>query len=303
MQPQPYGEMGQQPQYGGVGQQPIYTPPQYTQPQPQQPPPARKRSPLLFILLAVLALVVILGGVGVFAVINNNNLNTQHANATATTNANNNAAATVHTVATQNAVATQAARATAQVTSHFPPFTTVALFDPLTSKSSAWASDSFCQFTSTGYQVSIAQSNTFEACYNSKTFGESAYQANMTITQGDCGGLVFRRLDSKNFYIFKVCQDGTYNIGNFINDQSTYLYTSFKPNSEIHQGLNQQNVIAVVVQGDTVNMYVNGHSIDTATSQALTSAFSRGQIGLVADDTGDPTSVVYTNILVWTASS
>ena len=288
----------------GGGQQPLYTPPQQPQYTPQPPQPARKRSPMLAIILVVAALLVILGGAGTFLVINNNNIKTQHDNATATAIANNNAAATANVITTAHTIATRNAIATAQVTSHYPPFTTLAFNDQLTSSDSQWDSGSSCQFTSAGYQASIAQLNYFQSCLDSKVFGESAYQANMTIGQGDCGGLVFRYVDSKNFYLFEVCQNGTYNVGNYVKDQPTllYPYPNFKASSAIHQGLNQQNVIAVVVQGDTVNMYVNGKNIDTAKNQNLTNAFSQGQIGLLAADTGDPTSVVYTNVLVWTAS-
>jgi len=126
----------------------------------------------------------------------------------------------------------------------------------------------------------------------------------MNIQQGDCGGLVFRYVDSNNFYLFEVCQDGTYNLSDFVSGKPTSLYSNAnKASSVIHQGANQSNVLAVSVQGDTVNMYVNGQSIDTATSTSLTSTtFNRGQIGLLADDTADPTSITYTNVLVWTAS-
>jgi len=302
-QPQ-YGGVGQQPQYGGMGQQPSYTPPQYTQPQPQQPPPPKKRSPLLIILLAVLALVVILGGVGVFAVINNNNVNTQHANATATTNANNNIAATAHTIATQNVVATQAASATAQVTSHYPPFTTVAFNDKLTSSDSQWSTGSSCKFTAVGYQASIAQLGFFQGCIaQTAKFGDFAYQVNMTINSGDCGGLEFRHVDSNNFYILLICSNGTYNFGAFINNKASWVhaFSQMSSSSAIHQGANQQNVIAISVQGSAFNLFVNGSSkpVDVFTDSGNT--FSQGTIGLLAFDNVNPTSVTYTNAVVWTA--
>ena len=172
------------------------------------------------------------------------------------------------------------------------------------SSTSQWDSGSACQFMPAGYQVSIAQAGYFQWCLNTKKLSDLAYQATMTIQQGDCGGLVFRYIDRNNFYLFEVCQNGTYNVGDFVSGKPTYLYTNAnKASSAIHQGANQSNVLAVVVQGDTVNMYVNGQSIDTATSTALTSsAFNQGQIGLLADDRADPTAVIFTNALAWTAS-
>ncbi len=290
-------------------QTPTYTPPSYGQ-QNQQisytpPPPPQKRGSIArTIILAVVALIIILGGVGTFFVLHNNQVAQQNINATATAQANTNAHVTATANANVTATAAVNATATAVVTSHYPPFTNLALYDTLTSSSSQWGSGSQCQFTSAGYQVSVARAGYVQWCLNTKQLGDLAYQATMNIQQGDCGGLVFRYVDSNNFYLFEVCRDGTYNLSDFVSGKPTSLYANAnKASSAIHQGANQSNVLAVSVQGDTVNMYVNGQSIDTATSTSLTSStFNQGQIGLLADDTADPTSVTYTNVLVWTAS-
>ena len=226
-----------------------------------------------------------------------------NANATATAQTSHNHA-TATALAQQNATATVVAQATAMATSPYKPFTTVALDSPLTSASSGCDSSTICQFSSTGYQVSIQQANTLQFCRNSGQYGEIAYQATMTITQGDCGGLTFRYNDNNNFYFFEVCVNGTYDVGYYVNGQPTLLYPNFHTSSAIKQGLNQPNTLAITVQGDTVNMFINGStSIDAGTSSSLTgSTFSQGQIGLFAEDAGDPTTVVYTNALVWTIS-
>ncbi len=310
--------------YGQSGQQPSYTlpqPPNYTAPQspsqqlpntpmppvyPPQPSQQQKRSPVRAIVLAVIALVIILAGVSSFFIYHNNQIAQEHSNATATVQtSHNNATATA--LAQQNATATAVANthltATAIATSQYPPFTNVALNSPLASASSDWDSSSICQFTSTGYRVSIAQAGHFQYCLNSGTFGDSAYQVTMSIQQGNCGGLIFRRIDNNNLFLFEVCSDGTYDLSALVNSTWHSLYSANRASGAIQQGLNKQNVIAITVQGDTVNMYVNGNKIDTATNPALTSStFSQGALGLMADDTGDPTAVTYTNALVWTAS-
>jgi len=67
------------------------------------------------------------------------------------------------------------------------------------------------------------------------------------------------------------------------------------------QGANLQNVIAVSVQGSAFNLYVNGSSkpVDVFTDSGGT--FSQGAVGLLAFDNVNPTSVIYTNVVVWTA--
>jgi hypothetical protein len=293
--PSYYLPQSQYPPYDSQMQVPTYTPSSSGQtalPPPYTPPPQPdKQSPLRMMILAVIALVIILAAVGGFSIYNNNQI-AQH-NAIAT--------ATALTQAHNNATAIVAASATAIATSHYPPFTMVALDDPLTKASSGWDTGTICQFSSIGYQISIQQAHTTQFCLNSGQHGDIAYQVTMSINQGDCGGLIFRYIDVHNLFFFKVCANGQYTLGDYVNNNESDI--GFYASSAIKQGSNQQNVLTITVQGDTINMYVNGTNIDTATNQRLTSsAFSQGQVGLLADDTGDPTTATYTNALVWTAS-
>lgn len=292
--------------YGQSGQRPANTPQpsnymalqSTTQQQPYTPPPQQqKRSPVLVIVLAVIALVIILAGVGSFFIYHNNQVAQNNSNATAT-------AQTSHNNATATAFTGINLTATTIATSHYPPFTVLASNDALTRDNSDWSSSSSCQFSPAGLQVSIAQATSIQNCYKSGQFGEMAYQVTMSITQGDCGGLGFRRADNQNYNIFEVCQNGTYDLSQQVRSQWRSLYSNNHPSSAIKQGLNQQNVIAVTIQGDTVNMYVNGENIDSAMVADLTgSTFSKGGIGLFADDISSPTTVIFTNALVWTTSS
>ncbi len=139
---------------------------------PAPPVPARKNkrgSIARTITSAVIALVLILGGIGTFLGISMNQA-AQTANSRATAQANSNASAT----------AAISASATAVSNSLYRPFTKLALSDPLTSSNSQWNSASGCQFTSGGYQVS-AQAGFFQWCLNAHRFGELAYQVTMTI--------------------------------------------------------------------------------------------------------------------------
>lgn len=279
-----------------------------TQQQPYTPPPQQqKRSPVRAIVLAVIALVIILAGVGSFFIYHNNQVAQNNSNATATAQtSHNNATATA--LVQQNATATAFTSinltATTIATSHYPPFTVLALNDALTSANSDWPSGSSCQFSSTGFQISVAQANSIQNCFKSGQFGESAYQVTMSISQGDCGGLNFRRADNQNYNIFEVCQNGTYDLSQLVGNQWKSLYSTNHSSPAIKQGLNQRNVIAVTIQGDTVNMYVNGKNIDSATNADLTSkTFSKGGVGLFAEDVSGPTTVIFTNALVWTTSS
>ncbi len=304
--PSSYGQSGQQPSV--TPPQPQYTPtspplPVYNPPQGQQ----QKRSPVRTAVLAVIALVIILAGLGGFFIYHNNQVqvaqNNTNATATARTQANNtNATATanVQAQATRNVSLT----ATAVVTSHYPPFTNLAFIDPFTSSSdSQWSASSACKPGSNGYQVSIAQVGYYQACRQlSSQYSDFAFQVNMTIQSGDCGGMVFREVDNNNFYVMMVCADGTYDAGLFKNGNANWAtaLTQRTSSPAIHQGPGQQNIIAIVVQGNTFNLYVNGFSKNVDTFTDGSNTFSQGSIALLASDFTNPTSVVYTNAVVWT---
>src|SRR5258706_1136854 len=311
--PASYGQADQQSSF--TPQPPPPQPPTFIPTQPPQqlpgysptPPPQRKRSPLLTIILVVIALVVILGALGGFFVIHNNQVAQDNAHATATAHAHAtgiahaNATSTAQTIATATQVA--GLTATAEVTSHYPPFTNLAFNDSLTSTNdSQWPSSSVCGFISSGFRVSIAEVGKFQWCnpQSPATYSDFALQVTMNIQIGDCDGLIFREVDNNNFYTAFVCADGTYDLGLFNKGTPTWTYSLSQrhASSAINKGTGQQNVIALVVSGDTFNLYVNDLTkvIDTFTDNT----FTQGVIGLVANDFVNPTSVVYTNALVWT---
>jgi serine/threonine protein kinase/type II secretory pathway pseudopilin PulG len=274
----------------------------YTPVQPRQ-----KRSSLRMVVLAAVALVIILlGAVGTVAY--RNQVDQRNENATATaqtqqrllTQQHGTATALTQQHATATAVEQQYATATALVTSPYPPFTKLAFIDSLTHATTWWPNGAGCAISSTGLVVSIASVHRAYNCYRSGEFGEMAYQVTMTITHGDCGGLVFRYVDLQNFNDLYVCQDGTYNIGGYIAGNAYTLYPQHKATSAIHQGTNQQNIIAVTLQATTIVIYINGQPVDETQEAALTSNLSQGKVGLLAADFGVGTSVRYTNAIVWT---
>ncbi len=63
----------------------------------------------------------------------------------------------------------------------------------------------------------------------------------------------------------------------------------------IHTGLNASNVIAVVANGNTLDLYVNMQKIASVTD----STYNHGIIGLIADPTNNPTELVYINAKGW----
>ena len=188
--------------------------------------------------------------------------------------------------------------------SYLPGNETLALYDPLDGSSNKyqWDTTGSCSFANRSYNVSISQQNTFNDCVASATnFSNFAFEVVMTITKGDCGGVIFRA-DSANYkyYFLSICQDGTFSFSKYKANTPPYsdiLLNSSKSTSYINKGLNHANIVAVVANKSNLMLYVNQHQIGSVTDNA----YSQGQIGLLADNYSSPTTgVSYTNAKVWT---
>jgi eukaryotic-like serine/threonine-protein kinase len=184
--------------------------------------------------------------------------------------------------------------------SYFPGKGTLAYYDPLSGANSSWdvrSNADFggnCQFTTSAYHVTqSATPGLFPCALSNHDFTNLALEVQMKIIKGDCGGMVFRDIGGDKYYMFRVCQDGTYALALY---GSNSMFLAFASNSDIKKGLNQTNLIAVVATGDTITLYTNQKKID----EMHNSTYSHGKLGFVADAYSHPTEVAYTNVKVWT---
>jgi hypothetical protein len=150
--------------------------------------------------------------------------------------------------------------------------------------------------------VAVSQQYTFNDCVASSTnFSNFAFEVDMTITKGDCGGVIFRA-DNANYkyYLLSICQDGTFSFSKYKSNKSPYSDTLINSSNSIpyiNKSLDHTNIIAVVANKSNLMLFVNRHQIGSVTDNTYT----QGQIGLIADNNSSPsTSVSYTNAKVWT---
>lgn len=279
------------------------------------PTPPRSNRRIAIIALVIVAVLVILSSGTIFA-INTINTNNAHAtstatsnNATARVNASSTARASGTAIAIAHATATAAAKARATATfiaqnsDPYPPTTgTIALVDPLNGSSTAnWGpfSDAknggACQYTNGAYHVSENQTNRFEYCYKGVSFGNFAFEAQMRIIQGDCGGFTFRiNINANQLYRLEICQNGNYDLYAFNNGTNNALISP-QSSALIHQGLNATNTVAIVANGNSISIFVNHNQI----SNINDSRFSTGFIGMMASEYTNATDVAYTNARLW----
>jgi hypothetical protein len=184
----------------------------------------------------------------------------------------------------------------------YPPFTgTLRLNDPLTSNSlgNDWnvQSGTFsCTFTAGAYH-STTGPYSFTPCMAQNTdFSNFAYEVQMTILSGDCGGLLFRGNPIEgNYYHFRICQNGTCSLALYTNGQESIL-TDDIANAAIKAGFNRTNLLAVVANGSNLDFYVNQQSV----LRISDSTYSSGQIGLFAGGGyGDSTETAFNDVRIW----
>ncbi|GAC1392727.1 MAG: hypothetical protein NVSMB38_17290 [Ktedonobacteraceae bacterium] len=131
------------------------------------------------------------------------------------------------------------------------------------------------------------------------SFTDFAYQVQMTIIQGQAGGIIFRadETNSLKFYLFRVGQDGSYVLLKYIDELGEHARTLARGSTSLFtRGLGQPNLVAVIAYDNKFYFYINKQFCASAEDDT----YSTGQIGVVAY-TGNQkqVEVVFSNAQVW----
>ncbi len=174
------------------------------------------------------------------------------------------------------------------------------LNDPLqeNSKGYQWEVDDpssgNCKFINRTYDINT---HNLEQCFARSTdFRNFIYEVQMKIVKGDGGGIAFRADPTEDqYYYFAINQNGSYSIhwaSIFGNNRAVLAQGS---SSAIHQGLNQTNLVAAVVRGTFIEVYVNHERVAVVGS----STYTHGRIGVIVTGSQNPTEVIFQNAKVW----
>jgi hypothetical protein len=289
---------------------------------PPTPPPQRaRRSRGVFALLASLALLILLGGIGLIyysavalpaqihaqATSTAQAIQTANANATGTANAQATNTAVAYANATVTAQAQQTAQAQATTTALQAIYTQATQGTPAFNSSLSaqdgnnWDQNQTtdgggCGFNGGAYHATILSTNFYVPCFaQASNFGNFAYQVQMTINKGDIGGLIFRA-DSQNAKFYRLLVDHTGSYGLLVTKDSktsTPLADGSAPSFNTNYG--QSNTLAVVARGANIYLYINKQYVGSISD----STYASGQIGVFAGDTANNTDVSFTNTQVW----
>ena len=296
------------PVYTSPPTQSAYPPPQQ-QPihslEPSTPPRRRMSTTRKWILVGVI-LALVLASIGLLSnsIINQpkNTTNGTANNTSALISGNLTSTAQVNSYATIVAQSNSTATASAAtMTAQNPdPYNTgtLAFFDPLqdNSRGNLWPDDgSLCTFSGGAYNVSVTgQGNNLCESSAAPDLTNLTAEVQMKIVQGDCGGFDIRNDSVGNYYIFQVCQDGSYTFA--LSTQQSSPLASGK-SSAVKTGLNQANLLAVVANGSSFSLYINHQHVKDVSDSTNT----HGGVGLLADDIHSAsTTVIFTNLKIWT---
>ncbi len=291
----------------------------------------RKFSRVQVLLLVMLVCLLLSGSAGLFyymgglhfvagpdvhatATAQDNTFRTETAQAQATVVANTGATATAVVNATATVVAEKNATATtiASGANPYPPYSgSLVLSDPLSGNNQGhqWqvnsdgATGNSCQFVNGAYHVVDAQ-NFSGACFATATnFSNFTYQVDMTFVRAgqsfDGGGIAIRS-SGNNYYFFEIFESGRYTFAACAGNDCSHAVAEGLSQGipSFHTGLNRSNTIAIVANGNSFELYVNGERVAGPVSDA-TNTSSHGMIGVYGEATDATTEVVYRNAKVW----
>lgn len=273
---------------------------------PSPLPPRKRRKATILAVLSLVIVLILLSSAGLLYDLNYYQPLQAHLAATAQANAQvtstfSAANTMVANLSTSVAVQGQATAEAEQELYQQSTSGTPILNDELNQQTSnQWDEGTFpdhssCLFKGGSYHVLAPNQGFYESCNeNTKGFADFAFQVDMTIINGDRGGILFRSNSGNGqTYLWDMNARGAYDL---------YVYSGFAAsqsqtllNGAIDFMLAGVNQITVIALGNTLSFYLNQQFIASIADPTL----KAGQVGVLADDYQQPTEVTFNNAKVW----
>jgi hypothetical protein len=156
---------------------------------------------------------------------------------------------------------------------------------------------SSCTFANGAYHLQISAKDFYYSCLSTGgDFLNCVFQVQLKIITGLGAGLIFRSTNSAfSAYAFTISYTGLYELDISYNSQQGSIL-AFGRSSAIKTGLNQLNLISVMLRGDEIDLFINKQFVTSVHNQAHPS----GAIGLIADNTTHiSTDTAFSNVQFW----
>lgn len=269
--------------------------------------PRRQHSGLVMLLVVLIVFVLLAGGGSLYYLGYYQPNQLQSAvNATAQVQATS-TAQVVQATARVAATSTVQAQATAQAyqtlytqaTSGTP-----ALDDSMSNQSnSQWEeftspTNGTCGFSGGTYHAVMPKATFFQPCFAlAPTFSNFVFQVDMTIVQGDEGGIIFRANEQNDtFYLLKMNNSGVYYLYLYVSNQASQAQMLLSGQSSLMLPVGQRNEITLVAQGSQLTFYLNKQYLSSITN----TTYNTGMIGVFGESQNQPTDAAFSNVKVWT---
>ncbi len=183
-----------------------------------------------------------------------------------------------------------------QVTSSVPTISDA--FSSATS--SAWGATTTgtCVVSGTSLHATAPQGGDILCGSTALNVSNFACQVQVTLTQGDTLGLIFRaNTTSLQAYVIELTSQGTYVLGTGQSGTTNFKVLAEGSNSTINAGHGLSNLLTIIAQGSMFYLYVNKHFVvstsDSSSSSGLIGIASGGTITNVAVD------ATFNHLQVW----
>jgi len=310
-QTQPQPPYASDPYYNVPAQNyyPYNAPPPIVTPPFPPPTPGGKGGGMIGLIIGLVLLAVIVGGGSFFLITKALNPGGNQTN-TVTPTAQTDLQPTQAPTPTVPPQATPIPTPTDPNQNPYPPQTgTLVMSDPMhdNSKGSKWDEQSFkgtngdtstynCGFSGGAYHIT-ASANGLWCNPEAPTlvFSNVALEAKLTIIKGDRAGLAVR-VDQKanTSYTFLIDTSGSYILEAY-SPKSGFSILRQGADAAIKTGLNQTNLLALVVNGTTFSGYVNDQLVATVQD----STYASGQIGVYGEGVNQASDIVASDARVW----
>jgi 3-keto-disaccharide hydrolase len=156
---------------------------------------------------------------------------------------------------------------------------------------------SSCAFANGAYHIQISAQETYYTCLSTGgDFTNYVFQVQFKIIKGSEAGIIFRSTNSIfASYTYTINYTGLYTLGIVFNSQQGTVL-AFGRSPAIKTGLNQLNLISVLLRGDEIDLFINKQFVTSVHDQTHPS----GAIGLIADNTTHiSTDSAFSNAQFW----
>jgi hypothetical protein len=131
------------------------------------------------------------------------------------------------------------------------------------------------------YSCLLKKTNWMVWAYNSNIDQFTDFVLEVDVTQisgpnASGSGLIFRSLDTNNFYCFAISSNGQYVIEKRTNGNWDTPLRNWTTSGLINQG-NGTNRLKVVCIGSQIETYINGYQVDTVTDNS----YIKGEVGMI----------------------